>query len=186
MQTLTADLVLFNGRIATQDDRRSMVQAVAIKDGRVLATGSDAEISRFQASGNRSARPHGDPGADRLALASDPRRPVLQPRAALGRRAVARRRAAHAARAGAAHAAATTGCAWWAAGRSSSSPRSACRRWRSSTPPRPIRRCSCSTSMRRALLNRAALRAVGYDKRHARIRPAARSSATAPATPPAC
>ncbi|HSC09180.1 MAG TPA: amidohydrolase family protein, partial [Steroidobacteraceae bacterium] len=43
-----ADLVLFNGRIATQDERRSMVQALAIKDGRVVATGSDAEISKFQ------------------------------------------------------------------------------------------------------------------------------------------
>jgi predicted amidohydrolase YtcJ len=43
-----ADLVLLNGRIATQDEKRSMVQALAIKDGRVLATGSDAEMSRFQ------------------------------------------------------------------------------------------------------------------------------------------
>ena len=43
-----ADLVFFNGRIASQDERRSMVQALAIKDGRILATGSDAELSRFQ------------------------------------------------------------------------------------------------------------------------------------------
>ncbi|MGZ5258776.1 MAG: hypothetical protein ACXWC0_14175, partial [Burkholderiales bacterium] len=39
-----ADLVLLNGRIATQDDRRSLVQAVAIKDGRIHATGDDAAI----------------------------------------------------------------------------------------------------------------------------------------------
>ena len=101
-----ADLVLFNGRIATQDERRSMVQALAIKDGRVLATGTDAEmLSGSQGKKIDLRRPHGHPRPDRLALAPDPRRPVLQPRAALGRRAVARRRAAHAARAGAAHAA---------------------------------------------------------------------------------
>ena len=44
---LTADMVLSNGRIATQDERRSIVQALAIKDGRILATGSDAEMSRY-------------------------------------------------------------------------------------------------------------------------------------------
>ena len=49
MQTPTADLVLFNGRIVTQDERRSMVQALAIKDGRVMATGSDAEITCYKA-----------------------------------------------------------------------------------------------------------------------------------------
>ena len=43
-----ADLILLNGRIATQDERRSMVQALAIKDGRILATGSDAEIGGYQ------------------------------------------------------------------------------------------------------------------------------------------
>ncbi|MGV2290180.1 amidohydrolase [Trinickia sp. YCB016] len=36
-----ADTVFFNGKIATQDDKRSFVTAIAIKDGRVLATGSD-------------------------------------------------------------------------------------------------------------------------------------------------
>jgi predicted amidohydrolase YtcJ len=43
-----ADLVLFNGRIATQDERRSTVQSIAIKDGRVLAAGSDEALSRFE------------------------------------------------------------------------------------------------------------------------------------------
>ena len=43
----SADVILHNGRIATQDERRSMAQALAIKDGRVLATGTDAEINRF-------------------------------------------------------------------------------------------------------------------------------------------
>jgi predicted amidohydrolase YtcJ len=44
---IAADLVLFNGRIATQDERRSIVQALAIKDGRILATGTTAEMSRY-------------------------------------------------------------------------------------------------------------------------------------------
>jgi predicted amidohydrolase YtcJ len=48
MSSKDADLILFNGRIATQDERRSMVQAIAIKDGRILASGTDAEISGFQ------------------------------------------------------------------------------------------------------------------------------------------
>jgi len=42
-----ADLILLNGRIATQDERRSTVQALAIKDGRILAIGTDAEMARY-------------------------------------------------------------------------------------------------------------------------------------------
>jgi predicted amidohydrolase YtcJ len=49
-----ADLVLFNGRIATQDERRSMVQAVAVKDGRIYATGDDATIARFRGDATRA------------------------------------------------------------------------------------------------------------------------------------
>ncbi len=48
MSRKDADLILFNGRIATQDERRSMMQALAIKDGRILATGTDAEIGGYQ------------------------------------------------------------------------------------------------------------------------------------------
>ena len=43
-----ADVVLYNGRIATQDERRSFARAIAVKNGRVLATGTDAELSRYQ------------------------------------------------------------------------------------------------------------------------------------------
>jgi predicted amidohydrolase YtcJ len=39
-----ADLILHNGNIATQDERRSVVQAAAIRDGRFVATGSDREV----------------------------------------------------------------------------------------------------------------------------------------------
>ena len=44
MNETTADLILHNGKIATQDDRRSLVQAVAIRDGRFLAVGTDREV----------------------------------------------------------------------------------------------------------------------------------------------
>lgn len=39
-----ADLVLENGKIATQDARRSFAKAIAIKDGRVLAAGDPAAV----------------------------------------------------------------------------------------------------------------------------------------------
>src|SRR5580698_816109 len=44
MNSQPADLILHNGKIATQDDRRSVVQAAAIRDGRFVATGSDREV----------------------------------------------------------------------------------------------------------------------------------------------
>lgn len=41
--TQPAELILTGGRIATQDDRRSFAQAVAIKDGHFVAVGGDKE-----------------------------------------------------------------------------------------------------------------------------------------------
>jgi len=40
----TADLILVNARIATQDQRRSFASAVAIKDGRFMAVGTDKDV----------------------------------------------------------------------------------------------------------------------------------------------
>lgn len=40
-----ADIVLFNGRILTVDEGDSIAQAVAIKDGLIVAVGTDAEIA---------------------------------------------------------------------------------------------------------------------------------------------
>ena len=48
MNQQTADVILHNGKIATQDDRRSVVEAAAIRDGKFLAIGSDLEIMRFR------------------------------------------------------------------------------------------------------------------------------------------
>src|SRR5215510_10942179 len=39
-----ADMIVMNGRIATQDERRSFATAAAIKDGRFVAVGSDQEV----------------------------------------------------------------------------------------------------------------------------------------------
>src|SRR3989441_108268 len=47
-----ADLLLVNGRIATQDDRQPFVNALAIKDGRIHATGDAAAVMAY-----RSAKP---------------------------------------------------------------------------------------------------------------------------------
>jgi predicted amidohydrolase YtcJ len=43
-----ADLILFNGRMATQDARRSFAAAVAIRQGRFVAVGTDAEVMAYR------------------------------------------------------------------------------------------------------------------------------------------
>ena len=44
MLGLSADIVLFNGKIVTVDDRDSIVEAVAIRDGRFVAVGGADEV----------------------------------------------------------------------------------------------------------------------------------------------
>ena len=43
-----ADLIVFNGRMATQDARRSFASAVAIREGRFVAVGTDADIMTYR------------------------------------------------------------------------------------------------------------------------------------------
>ncbi|WP_019508562.1 amidohydrolase [Pleurocapsa sp. PCC 7319] len=43
-----ADLILHNARIATQDDRRSFAEALAIRDNRFLAVGTEKEIMAYR------------------------------------------------------------------------------------------------------------------------------------------
>ncbi len=43
-----ADLILINGKIATQNERRAFADTVAIKDGRFLAVGKEKEVMRFR------------------------------------------------------------------------------------------------------------------------------------------
>ena len=42
--TTWADVIIMNGRIATQDERQSFASAAAIKDGRFIAVGSDKDV----------------------------------------------------------------------------------------------------------------------------------------------
>src|SRR6202046_3243674 len=44
MNKQRAELILYNGKIATQDDRRSLAEAVAIRDGKFVAVGSDRDV----------------------------------------------------------------------------------------------------------------------------------------------
>lgn len=53
MNEQPADLILHNGKIATQDDRRSIGEALAISDGKFLAVGSDREVMRFRDHGTK-------------------------------------------------------------------------------------------------------------------------------------
>ena len=48
MTTNHADLILHNGRIATQDESRSIAQAAAVKDGKFVAVGSDQDVMRLR------------------------------------------------------------------------------------------------------------------------------------------
>jgi len=51
--TASADAIFFNGKIATQDDKRSFVTALAVKDGKILATGTDAYAMQFAHAGTQ-------------------------------------------------------------------------------------------------------------------------------------
>src|SRR5690348_1680418 len=51
---LFPDLILANGRILTMDAAGTQAEALAIKDGRVLATGSNAEIRELAGSATRT------------------------------------------------------------------------------------------------------------------------------------
>ena len=46
--TRRADMIVSNGRIATQDGRGSFASSVAMKDGRFVAVGSDSEVMGFR------------------------------------------------------------------------------------------------------------------------------------------
>ena len=48
MNSQTADIIAYNGKIATQNGQRSMVEAVAIRDGKFLAVGTDREMMAWR------------------------------------------------------------------------------------------------------------------------------------------
>jgi predicted amidohydrolase YtcJ len=53
IEDLSPDLVLHNGRIYTLDAHETVAQAAAVKAGRILALGSDAEMERLTGPGTR-------------------------------------------------------------------------------------------------------------------------------------
>jgi len=48
MRLQPADLILHNGKIATQDDRRPIAEAAAIRDGKFVAVGNDREAMAYR------------------------------------------------------------------------------------------------------------------------------------------
>jgi predicted amidohydrolase YtcJ len=53
MTTNSADVIIYNGKLATQDDRRSFAQAAAIRAGRFIAVGSDREVMAYRDAGTK-------------------------------------------------------------------------------------------------------------------------------------
>ena len=53
MSNQIADLIAFNGKIATQNEQRSMVEAVAVLDGKFLAVGTDREVMAWRGVASR-------------------------------------------------------------------------------------------------------------------------------------
>ena len=48
------DIVLFNGKIVTVDDRFTIAQAVAIKGQRIVAVGKDADVLKLKGAGTKT------------------------------------------------------------------------------------------------------------------------------------
>jgi len=53
MTTNSADVIIYNGKLATQDDQRSFAQAAAIREGRFIAVGSDREVMAYRDAGTK-------------------------------------------------------------------------------------------------------------------------------------
>jgi predicted amidohydrolase YtcJ len=142
-----ADTIFFNGKIATQDDKRSFVTALAVKNGRVLATGSAHDVMRHAGGSTPRIDLNGRtviPGLNdshlhvirgglnfNMELRWDGVPSLADALDCCAARCSARRR--------------RSGCASSAAGTNCSSPSAACRRSTRSTRSRPIRRCSSCT-----------------------------------------
>jgi hypothetical protein len=43
-----ADLIIINGKIATQNERREFAESIAIKDGKFIAVGREREVMRYK------------------------------------------------------------------------------------------------------------------------------------------
>ena len=180
-----ADLVLLDGKVLTVDERFSTATALAVRDGRFVAIGSNDEIRRHIGQATRvidGARTNRYPGlidthVHALGVAEAEAAQPFRNLTSIGevqawiRAEAARRPAGHVA-VDAAHLS-RRGCA-----------NSDSRRGRSSTRRRRDIRSS-STARMRSSLNTAALRAAGITRDSPDPR-AARSSKTRPASRPGC
>ena len=102
--SIKADLILHNGRIATQDGRQSFAEAVAIKDNRFLAVGTEREVMAYKGGHTQLIDLNARtviPGLERYPHPSDSWRFELQHGAPLGWGALFGRCPADAERAGA-------------------------------------------------------------------------------------
>lgn len=107
----TADLIITNGRIVTQDERGTIAQAAAVKGGRFIAVGNNEEVAQRRGVNTRviAQRAHRHSRLERLAFAPDARRAFLQCGTVLGRCADAAWGCADDSWAGSAHTAGTVG-----------------------------------------------------------------------------
>lgn len=184
---MSADLILYNGHLHTVDREKPQASAVAIKDGRFVAVGSDAEAMALRGDATRvidlqkrtvipglndshlhlirgglnynlELRWEGVPSlADALRMLKDQadRTPTPQWVRVVG---------------------------GWTEFQFAEKRLPTLDELNKAAPDTPV---FVLHLYDRALLNRAALRAVGYDRTH-RTRPAARSSAMPAASPPVC
>ena len=68
MPDTPADLILYNGRLHTVDRKKPQASAVAIKDGRFVVVGSDAQAMALQGPGTQVIDLHGRTDLVRFAL----------------------------------------------------------------------------------------------------------------------
>ena len=54
-----ADMIITNAKVAVMDDNRTTAEAIAIKDGKVLRTGSDEDILRLKDANTQVIDGHG-------------------------------------------------------------------------------------------------------------------------------
>ena len=143
-----ADLIVRNARISTLDDRGREGTALAVREGRFVDVGTDAEVMRYRGEQTQVIDAGGRriiPGLNdshihlirgglnyHLELRWDGVRSLADALRMLKEQALARRR--------------RNGCGSLEAGASSSSPSAVCQAFERSMRRRPTRQCSCCTS----------------------------------------
>jgi predicted amidohydrolase YtcJ len=133
MSNQTADLIAYNGKIATQNEQRPTVEAVAVLDGKFLAVGTDREVMAWRGEqtqlinlNKRTAIPGLNDSHTHLIRGGSTTISNFAGMACRRSRTVCE---CCESRLGEPHL--DNGSGWWAAGLSFNSPSGACRRWTS-------------------------------------------------------